>query len=137
MVIEGTSERVLTPDSAWREYEFRGKPGDPHRRPPQIAPYHLRLDWMMWFAALSSRYAEGWFARMVEKLLAGDQAVLRLLRTNPFPDGAPVWIRARYYHYRFTARAGRRASGTWWVRELVGEYLRPVSLAAGDGKAPG
>ena len=137
VVIEGTSERVLTPDSAWREYEFRGKPGDPHRRPPQIAPYHLRLDWMMWFAALSSRYAEGWFARMVEKLLAGDQAVLRLLRTNPFPDGAPVWIRARYYHYRFTARAGRRASGTWWVRELVGEYLRPVSLAAGDGKAPG
>ena len=35
----------------WREYEFKGKPGDPQRRPPQLAPYHLRLDWLMWFAA--------------------------------------------------------------------------------------
>jgi hypothetical protein len=34
-------------DTPGWEYEFKGKPGDPRRRPPQVAPYHLRLDWLM------------------------------------------------------------------------------------------
>jgi len=128
IVIEGTDATELSPAGVWREYEFRGKPGDPRRRPPQIAPYHLRLDWLMWFAALSPRYAEGWLPRLVEKLLAGDPPVLRLLRGNPFPDAPPVWIRARYYRYQFTTRAERKATGAWWVRELVGGWLAPMSL---------
>ena len=42
VVLEGA--RVERPrEEDWREYEFRGKPGDPQRRPPQIAPLHLRL----------------------------------------------------------------------------------------------
>jgi hypothetical protein len=127
-VIEGTSAVELTPAAEWKEYEFKGKPGDPLRRPSQIAPYHLRLDWLMWFAALSPHYAEGWFPRLVEKLLANDRPVLNLIRHNPFPDAPPRWIRARYYHYRYTTHAERRATGAWWVRELVGDYLRPVSL---------
>ena len=56
--------------------------------PPQIAPYHLRLDWLMWFAALSSYEEQPWFAPFMEKLLEGDRAVLSLLRTNPFPRPA-------------------------------------------------
>ena len=112
----------------WTEYEFKGKPGDPRRRPPQIAPYHLRLDWMMWFAALSPQYAESWFAPLVQGLLAGDGNVLALLRGDPFAGATPVWIRARYYHYRFTTRAERRASGARWVRQLASDYLRPMSL---------
>jgi len=36
----------------WREYEFKAKPGNPRRRPRQVAPYHLRLDWLMWFLPL-------------------------------------------------------------------------------------
>ena len=128
VVIEGTTATELTMDTAWTEYEFKGKPGDPRRRPPQIAPYHLRLDWMMWFAALSPQYAESWFAPLVQGLLAGDRNVLELLRGDPFAGATPVWIRARYYHYRFTTRAERRASGAWWVRQLASDYLRPMSL---------
>jgi Lipase maturation factor len=128
VVLEGTSAVELSPDAEWREYEFKGKPGDPRRRPPQIAPYHLRLDWLMWFAALSPHYAETWFPRLVEKLLANDPAVLRLLRHNPFPDAPPRWLRARYYHYRYTTAAERKTTGAWWVRQLVGDYLSPVSL---------
>jgi hypothetical protein len=130
VVLEGTTAvDPSDPTAEWHEYEFKGKPGDPRRRPPQIAPYHLRLDWLMWFAALSPHYAEGWFPRLVEKLLVNDQAIVRLLRHNPFPDASPAWIRARYYHYRYTTTEERKASGAWWVRELVGDYLRPVSLA--------
>jgi Lipase maturation factor len=95
LVIEGTSEPRITSGTQWREYEFIGKPGDPRRRPPQIAPYHLRLDWLMWFAALSPGYAEPWLTRLLHRLLAGDQDVLRLLRVNPFPAAPPVFVRVR------------------------------------------
>jgi len=133
LILEGTDAAEPTEDSVWREYEFKGKPGDPRRRPPQIAPYHLRLDWLMWFAALSPRYADDWFAAFAMKLLAGDAQTLRLLRKNPFAGAPPAWIRGRYYHYRFTTRAERKATRAWWMRELVGEYLQPVSLAGRGG----
>jgi predicted small integral membrane protein len=129
IVLEGTSAAVPAAEAEWREYEFKAKPGDPRRRPRQIAPYHLRLDWLMWFAALSPRYAEPWFRNLVGRLLAGDRATLRLLGRNPFPDEPPRWIRARYYRYRFTSRAERRATGAWWSRELANEFLQPVTLA--------
>ena len=38
-----------------------GKPGEPTRMPPQIAPYHLGIDWLMWFAAMSSPSDYPWF----------------------------------------------------------------------------
>src|SRR6201995_3633470 len=63
IVIEGTAGPGLTEDAVWREYQFRGKPGDPGRRPRQYAPYHLRLDWLMWFPAPFPRYAEPGLAR--------------------------------------------------------------------------
>ena len=129
IVIEGTSAATVSAEAEWREYGFKAKPGDPWRRPRQIAPYHLRLDWLMWFAALSPSYAEPWFRELVVRLLAGDRMMLRLLGQNPFPDGPPRWIRARYYHYRFTSRVERRATGAWWARELAGEFLAPVTLA--------
>lgn len=114
------------PDADWRAYEFRGKPGDPTRRPPQVAPYHLRLDWLMWFAAFSPRPRDRWFVRLVQKLLEGDEAVSRLLRHDPFRGAGPRWVRARRYVYEFTPPDERRGTGRWWRRRLVGEYLHPV-----------
>lgn len=128
VVLEGTDATELSGGAVWREYQFRGKPGDPRRRPRQFAPYHLRLDWLMWFAALSPRYAEGWLDAVVDQLLDGNRSVLRLLRHNPFRDAPPVWIRARLYRYRFTTWRERRSTGAWWVRELVSDYLPPVRL---------
>ncbi|MEK7208584.1 MAG: lipase maturation factor family protein [Patescibacteria group bacterium] len=129
IVIEGTDETAITQDTAWKAYEFKGKPGDPMRRPAQFAPYHLRLDWLMWFQAFNppGRY-EQWFVRFLEKLLQGDRAVLALLRHNPFPAGPPRFIRARYYRYHFTTAKERAESGAWWKRELIAEYLPPASL---------
>jgi hypothetical protein len=124
--LEGTDAEELGAGTDWRAYGFTGKPGDVHRRPPQVAPYHLRLDWLMWFAALSPGYATGWFEELVLHLLRGDPRTLRLLRTNPFPDQPPTWIRARLFEYRFTTREERKATGAWWHRELVGTFLPPV-----------
>ncbi|MGP4000102.1 lipase maturation factor family protein [Streptomyces sp. 8N706] len=136
VVVEGTDEPVVTPDTVWREYEFKGKPGDPARLPPQFAPYHLRLDWLMWFAALSPAYSRSWFLPFVERLLENDPATLRLLRSNPFPDAPPTHVRARIYTYRFTTRQERRESGDWWARTLVGDHLPPVALEKPAGSSP-
>ncbi|WP_035795799.1 lipase maturation factor family protein [Kitasatospora mediocidica] len=126
VVVEGTAEPRITPGTLWREYAFHGKPGDVRRLPRQFAPYHLRLDWMMWFAGISPSYARPWLRPFVERLLVNDPDTLRLLRGNPFPDAPPVFVRAVLYRYRFTTARERRASGAWWHRTRVREYLAPV-----------
>ncbi|GAA1906877.1 lipase maturation factor family protein [Streptomyces sodiiphilus] len=126
IVLEGTTDREITEDTRWREYSFRGKPGDVRRLPRQFAPYHLRLDWQMWFAALSPAYARPWLRPLIDRLLRNDGPTLRLLRTNPFPGTPPRHIRARIYRYRFTTWRELRATGAWWHRTPVGEYLPPV-----------
>ena len=126
IVVEGTDEEEVTGDTVWREYEFRGKPGDVRRLPRQFAPYHLRLDWQMWFAALSPAYAAGWFEAFVARLLAADRDTLRLLRHDPFAGRPPTHVRALLYRYRFTTRAEHRATGDHWHRTLVREFLPPV-----------
>ena len=128
VVIEGTDEAVVTPRTTWREYEFEGKPGDVRRRPPQYAPYHLRLDWLMWFAAMSSPMYHEWFVPLVVKLLEADRATLRLLRRDPFNGARPRFVRATLYLYRFTTPRERRETHAWWVRSRVDEYLQPVAL---------
>ncbi|WP_280669669.1 MULTISPECIES: lipase maturation factor family protein [unclassified Kitasatospora] len=126
VVLEGTDEPRLTRQTRWRAYEFHGKPGDVRRLPRQFAPYHLRLDWMMWFAGISSDYARPWLRPLVERLLVNDRATLRLLRGNPFPDAPPTYVRAVLYRYRFTSWRELRESGAWWHRTRVREYLAPV-----------
>ena len=125
IVLEGSAD-----GSTWREYEFKGKPGDPSRRGAQIAPYHLRLDWLMWFEAFSPRPQSEWFIVFLQKVLQGDTAALSLLKTNPFPDHAPRMLRARYYRYWFTTADERRRTGRWWNRELASEYVPPITLEA-------
>ena len=127
IVLEGTDEAVITETTRWQEYGFKGKPGNPGRMPPQIAPYHLRLDWLMWFAAMPSPYYDPWFISLLAKLLAGDPPTLALLKSNPFPDTPPTYVRALYYRYRFTTPQEHRLNGDWWQRELVETYFPPVA----------
>ncbi|MFF4519113.1 lipase maturation factor family protein [Streptomyces mirabilis] len=129
LVIEGTDEPQITGSTVWKEYGFKGKPGDVRRLLPQVAPYHLRLDWLMWFAALSPAYAAPWLPAFIVALLDGNRAVLRLLRGSPFPDSPPAFVRVRLYHYRFTTWRQLRSTGAWWDRTLVGNYLPPVTKA--------
>jgi hypothetical protein len=137
VIVEGT-DGDPTDEAAWREYEFKGKPGDPRRVPPQYAPYHLRLDWLMWFLPLSPVYGEGWFLPFLGRLLQGDRSILRLLRHSPFPDAPPRYVRARLFEYRFTSWAQLRATGAWWERQPAGEFVRPLRLSpTASGPSPG
>ena len=81
IVVEGTTDE--DPDAAtWREYAFKGKPGDLRRIPRQFAPYHLRLDWLMWFLPLG-RSLEDWFTAFLVKLLEADPADPATARRRP------------------------------------------------------
>jgi hypothetical protein len=128
VVVEGTADAVPGPATQWKEYEFRGKPNDVTRMPPQIAPYHLRLDWLMWFAAMSSYEQHPWFVNFMAKLLENDKPVLSLLRSNPFPGRPPKFVRAELYEYHFANAETHRRTGAWWVRTRAGSYFPTVSL---------
>ena len=128
LVIEGTPDSGLAPGSRWTEYQFHGKPGDPRHWPRQFAPYHLRLDWLMWFAALSPGYAERWLMPLLRRLLTGDAELARLLRVNPFPGSPPAAVRVLRYRYRYTTWRELRATGACWRREPAGEYIPPLTL---------
>jgi hypothetical protein len=125
IIFEGTNSS--SPESAsWREYEFKAKPGNPWRRPAIVAPYHLRLDWQIWFAAMATPNQYPWTVHFVWKLLHNDPGTLSLLDGNPFPDAPPRYIRATLYRYRFTTP--QEADGSWWKREPLGLWLPPMSV---------
>src|SRR5262245_32443250 len=126
IVLEGSADGVT-----WREYGFRWKPGDVTRRPAFVAPYHPRLDWQMWFAALSEFGRDRWFLAFCGTLLDGSPSVKRLLGSDPFPATPPRYLRALAYDYHFSDAATRRATGAWWTRELIGPYGPPLMLEDG------
>lgn len=133
VVVTGTDAIAIDASAEWREYEFKGKPGDPNRRPCIVSPYHWKIDWQMWFAAMSMPELHPWMYRLVEKLLEGDGKFLRLLARNPFPAAPPNFIRADLYLYRFTKPGERQ----WWQRTRLGTYLPPMALRRADPRAGG
>lgn len=134
----GHDGRTTRRGREWRTYRFEGKPTDPSRRPPQIAPYHLRLDWQLWFAAMRpTPRRQPWFYRLLVKLLERDARTESLLAEVPFEDGErPTHVRAIRYRYRYTTPEERKETGEWWHRERVGTYVHPVGLADLRTRAP-
>jgi len=123
IIVEGSDD-----GSSWQPYEFRWKPGDVSRAPEFVAPHQPRLDWQMWFAALSDYRRQPWFQNLLVRLLQGSPEVLALMERNPFPDKPPRYVRAMLYDYRFTDIATRRATGAWWSRDLLRIYAPTASL---------
>lgn len=125
IIVEGSNDR-----KTWLEYGFKWKPGDLNRAPVFVAPYQPRLDWQMWFAALSNYQRNPWFIHFLSRLLEGSQSVLSLLEKNPFPDAPPRYIRAVLYDYRFANISTQRANGQWWWRERKKPYTPVLQLPA-------
>jgi Lipase maturation factor len=125
IVFEGTDDTTITGSSVWKEYEFKAKPGDPVRRPAIIAPYQPRLDWQIWFAAMSGPDRYPWTVHLIWKLLHGDAGALSLLASNPFPDHPPRYIRASYYRYEFAPPGN--PEGVYWRRTPLGIWIPPLS----------
>lgn len=121
LILEGTRDE-LGPAARWQAYEFPFKPGDPRRPHPIVSPLQPRLDWQLWFAAMSSAEDEPWLLHLVWKLLHADPAVRPLLARDPFGDIPPRYLRILRYRYRFAPLA----DDAYWRRELEGVWLPPL-----------
>jgi len=117
----------------WSAYELPYKPGDVNQAPRWVAPFQPRVDWQLWFAALSNYQRNPWFVGLAIRLLQGSPPVLSLFRTNPFPARPPRYVRATVATYTFTDWETRRRTGAWWKREPLGSYLPPVGLRGTPG----
>jgi hypothetical protein len=116
IVVEGSLD-----GRAWREYQFRYKPGPVTRAPGIVEPYHPRLDWQMWFAALDPMSGAPLLGSLARGLRGGAPEIVSLMGPAPFAR-APRFVRFALYDYRFTTWAERARTGAWWHRELRG-YL--------------
>jgi hypothetical protein len=138
LIVEATDDSTLNANTVWKEYEFKGKPGDLKKVPRQYAPYHLRLDWAMWFLPFSVVVRNNkvlyvstrtWFIQFLEGLLKSDKNILGLLQKVPFENTRPSFVRVMYYRYQFTTPDEKKQTGNIWKRELTGEYIAPTSLS--------
>jgi hypothetical protein len=127
IVLEATLDADPT-TAHWVEYEFNCKPGDVSRRPCVVSPYHFRIDWQMWFAAMGEPGDSPWLLRLVEKLLEADPHALSLLARAPFAGRRPTYLRAGYYRYQYAGPSDPPQA--WWHRTRVAEYLPALSTAS-------
>ena len=121
LIIQGLDEQ-----GEWREYEFKCKPGSIDRRPCWISPYHYRLDWLVWFAAMSGEKQrpvgrDAWLLHLVWKLLHNDENILPLLAESPFPEKPPEAIQILVYQYEYSD------DENWWKREYMHTWIPPIT----------
>ena len=122
IVIEGSND-----GQNWKPYGFRYKVSDNRDRPPLVAPHQPRLDWQMWFAAMTTFERQPWVQNLLIRILQGEPSVLNLLSTNPFPEKSPLHVRARLYHFEFSSPSQLWKEGNWWNSRLTGEYSPVLS----------
>lgn len=123
VVIEGSNDGLN-----WMEYHFPYKPGAIHKAPKWLIPHQPRLDWQMWFAALSPPEQNPWMGVLLFRILTASPSVLELFSVNPFPDAAPAQVRARFYEYHFSKPSEKSATGNWWTRTYIMDYLPARAL---------
>ena len=110
----------------WRPYLFRYKPQELDQPPRIYAPYQPRFDWNLWFASLGSWREYPIVPNTIVRLLSNDKDVLQLFADNPFPHAPPREIRTVLWQYWFTSMEEKRRTGTWWRRQLLGQYAPTV-----------
>jgi len=127
VVFEGTMDSIPDDKANWKAYPYKGLPVALDKSSPQIAPYQLRLDWEMWFAAMSTPDEYPWTLTLVGKLLHNDAGAAGLFADNPFPGRPPRYIRAILYRYKFATPGNKEH--WWWTRERIGDTWLPAMSA--------
>lgn len=115
LIIKGSMD-----GSIWKEYIFPYKPQALDAAPRFNIPHQPRLDWQMWFAALSNINNSYWFFTMLNRLFAGSQSVFTLFQEVPYER--PRFIKVEMYLYNFTS-----GGEEWWSRRYVRDWLPAIS----------
>jgi hypothetical protein len=111
IILEGYDSATET----WKEIPFLYKPSVLNSLPIHVIPDQPRLDWQMWFAALSPYQYNHWFVYLAFTLLksSSNTDVLQLLdyQNYPFKTSPPQLVRASLYDYDFS-----HINETWFTK---------------------
>lgn len=113
----------------WRTFEYRYKIQRTDRIAPFIAPWYPRFDAILQNVLVAKTTPE-LYASTAAHLIRRDPAVVKLFRSDPFPERAPTMVRMARYRYYFNDLATWRETGNYWRKEYVGDWLPTVYLTA-------
>ena len=123
VIVEGTDDSVLHQPPNGVSISSRESPAIRLTGPPDCA-VSSRLDWLMWFAAMSSYQDYPWFVNLVAKLLQGDGSVLSLLRSKSLRRQTATLCSCNAL--RISLHHARRTSQD---RSLVAPHVCPVPIS--------
>lgn len=105
----------------WHRLDCPYKLADVNSGPAFCGPHMPRLDWLMWFAALSEYQHNNWFLKLMKQLMRGRQGALSLFPEQPSKDllrsKRARFMRVRRFRYQFSYEGS-----AWWQREEMGAY---------------
>jgi len=112
----------------WKVYEFKYKVNNEKSMPPVIPLYWPRLDWMIWFLPLTYKRNQKmvqlpmWYWMLLKGILENSPEIVDLLKTNPFPDSPPKFVRTAVYDFKIAPLSN--TEGKWWSKSQspVGFY---------------
>lgn len=120
----------------WSELHFPFKITGINESLSFVAPHQPRLDWQLWFAALSPpRNVHPWFVHLIYKILKGHNAVTSLIHSSDLLKGPPpTFLKTSIYFYNFTtfvqltADDGKSVANQIWNRQLLDSHTGALSL---------
>ena len=112
----------------WRPYEFRHFPQHLDRMSPFVAPHFPRFEASLQILVATREEPSAIYGVVAGHLLRKNPEVTRLFKDDPFADRPPRMIRMPKYQYRFTDLETLRATGNYWRRDYLGEYLPMLYL---------
>ena len=117
LVFQGSNDGVL-----WKTYHFKWKTNDILRPPQWAFPYHPRLDWQLWFAALGTFESNPWLMGVLRGLATNHPRLIGALHENPFQHDPPHYLRIMTQNYKFTSLSDWRNTGQYWVQSKLEPY---------------
>ena len=138
-VIEGSDD-----GETWKTFEYRFTTTHGHSTPRFVAPYQPRLDHMGHYETLGID-GTGYLAVIsfsdplrftpaamldltIQRLLEKDSPVLRLIGTNPFPEGPPRFMRVSVSRATPTTPEELAATGAWHHCTPAGFHIPAAEL---------
>jgi hypothetical protein len=112
----------------WRDYEFRFKPQRADRMCGYVAPWFPRFEATLQYVVRLPNVPL--VPRVAALLIERNPQVMKLFKSDPFPDSPPTVIRMPVYRFSFTDLETRRRTGDYWKKEYEGDYMAPVYVDA-------
>jgi|GEM_PF-1037855 len=119
----------------WHEIDLKYKPGNPNVAPTQVAPFHPRLDWQLWFAALGETAVRSpWIYRLTKEILRGNRAIYSFFQSESWPESPPDGLRAWMYDYEMNSLGNYLNKKNFWARKNKRVFLDPLALQSSSLK---